>query len=166
MTDTHWHTNQYDDPSSISRVHTVVENQLAALPPYALITFADGGLRSSANDLALYLAAISNGGALNDVRILTDQKVSQMIASQTEGIDMGDMAATMDYYGTFWSGMAGLVGHDGGDPGITTTMYFDPQRKMGFVILINLDSDAIPNLQDILVSTIRFAFALKYADKK
>ena len=108
--------------------------------------------------MARFLAAISNGGALGDVRILSAPGVTQMIASQTDGVDMGDMAAPGEYYGTFWSGIGSMVGHDGGDPGITTEMYFDPQKKKGFVMLINLDEKEIPRLDKMITETIRFTY--------
>ena len=158
MTETHWHSSQFADPAVISRVHLMINNEPMALPPYSFTTWADGGLRSSANDMARFLAAISNGGALGDVRILSASGVSQMIASQTDGVDMGETAATGEYYGTFWSGIGSMVGHDGGDPGITTEMYFDPQKKKGFVMLINLDEKEIPRLDKMITETIRFTY--------
>ena len=30
-----------------------------------------------------------------------------------------------------------MIGHDGGDPGVTTQMFYDPKQGMGIIVLMN-----------------------------
>lgn len=36
----------------------------------------------------------------------------------------------------------GLVGHSGGDPGVSTYMFFNPETKTGRILLVNTDFDS------------------------
>lgn len=42
----------------------------------------------------------------------------------------------------FWRDRHGLIGHMGADLGVFAAMYFDPESKDGFIILMNRDVDA------------------------
>jgi len=37
----------------------------------------------------------------------------------------------------FWGAEKGMIGHNGGDPGVFTLMYFSPESQRGAVVLTN-----------------------------
>ncbi|QFT53148.1 hypothetical protein FIU95_00960 [Microbulbifer sp. THAF38] len=42
----------------------------------------------------------------------------------------------------FWRDCNGLIGHMGSDLGVFTALYFEPNRRDGFIILMNRDVDS------------------------
>ena len=154
MTNTHWHSEQFDDPSRITGLHVVIDEEPFRLPPYAYPTWPDGGLKASVADLARYFAAISAGGALEGTRILSESKVREMLASQTDGIEV--KGYSFDSYGIFWLGVQGIVGHTGGDFGVTTAMLLEPNSGVGIVLLVNLDSESMNNFGLMIQKTFEF----------
>lgn len=117
--------------------------------PHCLYSFAtppDGSARSSARELARFLMAFMNGGALDGQRILQSRTVALILSDQRVRFEPGSEAHTTRQ-GLAWDGLANLVpdrvlwGHTGGDPGIRTLMVFDPHERTGVVVLSNSDSD-------------------------
>ncbi len=97
------------------------------------LTWPDGFLHSSITDLSRFLAAIMNKGELDGVRILDAESVDNMLADQLAHIEQedGEMQALI------WNVENGLMGHNGGDPGVFTLMYFDPKTERGAIVLLN-----------------------------
>lgn len=133
------------------------------LPLYSLSTWPDGGLRSSARDLGRLLATIINAGSLNGTRILQPKSVEQMLTPVVSEDGVG--------FGIFWATFSGdsgqtLIGHDGGDPGAATQMYFDPVARVGVVLLTNTDdtrlSGALPDVLGELFESARRLHAARY----
>ncbi|MFM2418072.1 MAG: hypothetical protein RL385_2795 [Pseudomonadota bacterium] len=106
---------------------------LSEVPEYFFPTWPDGGLFSSARDLATFMAMVMNDGRLGGARVLAPSSVREMLRFTASGEEDGE---TMEY-AVFWTGIAGLIGHAGGDPGATTFMAFTPDRRVGVVALIN-----------------------------
>ena len=105
--------------------------------PYTLVTYPDGGLRTSVSSLGRYLAAILGGGVLGDVRILDGASVEALVAPQFDAQDPPEGAGDKNS-GIFWSlDSSGLIGHTGGDPGISTMTAFDPESGRGWVFITN-----------------------------
>ena len=107
---------------------------------YGYPTYPDGMLRSTANEMGRYLAAIEAGGAIDGVRILAPGSVDALL--------------TVDpAYGTDESGQAiawsmrkargrELFGHNGGDFGSSTEIWIDREAGTGIVILLNANPPA------------------------
>lgn len=120
-----------------------------AYTPYDAVTYPDGALRTSAHDFSRFMAAIMNGGALGDARILEPQTVTTMLTPQ----DLGESnAAVMAEEGIAAQGLGfvqlllpGLgegttrVGHTGGDPGKIGVAYLDPTTKVSVLAFMNSD---------------------------
>ncbi len=121
--------------------------QWRAYRPYGLTTYPDGGLKTSVSDLSKFLIAIMNGGVLDGERILDAQSVSMMLAPQKLGYDripnlrpvqdqalgfVYEIPASVDASTVF-------IGHNGGDPGTNTFMYFDPESEVGIIYFTNAD---------------------------
>jgi CubicO group peptidase (beta-lactamase class C family) len=92
---------------------------------YGYPTLADGLIRTSVKQLANFMIAMMNGGRFDETRLLTEETVNEMLAQKEQGLGW---FKTGDYWG-----------HDGGDPGCSTEMMFNPKTKVGFIIFANAD---------------------------
>ena len=99
-------------------------------------TFSDapnGGLRSSARDMARFLAAIMRGGELGGARILKASTVTEMLAVQDAELksNWGLSWYTHSFLGKTW------IGHGGDESDAAADMAYSPADKVGYVILRN-----------------------------
>ncbi len=101
----------------------------APVPPYTLVTYPDGGVLSSSQDLCHYLQAMLSG-YYHENDFLTAPSFDQLFTPTVkDGKESG---------GIFWSiDKHGKVGHAGGDPGIFTYIQLDPKLGYGVVFVTN-----------------------------
>ncbi len=153
MPDTSW---RYEDlnRTNVATPYISDNDETVALPNYELATWPDGGLRSSAADMASLLATIMNNGTFGQsgITLLQPESVTQLLTPVT------------DDYGLFWEandlpGCDGdgnqCSGHTGSDPGAFTVVYFDQERDVGIVLVAtgddeNIDTQAFFNLFELL----------------
>ena len=139
MNNTSWQLSDLNQ-SNIATPHVWDEDNqsMISLPLYSLSTWPDGGLRSSANDLANYLLMVMNKGEIDNTRILNIDSVRDMLPAETT--DMG--------IGVFWlkgklrlldQSERTIIGHDGKDPGAFSFMQYDPEKSVGVILLSNGD---------------------------
>lgn len=139
MLNTCWDHHACPPNNPPAEPYTYLDGDFIQLPMYSLATWPDGGLYSSANDLGRFLAAIINNGQLDGKRILNADTVAAMINSQP------DSPPDNISQGVFWYlDENGLIGHSGGDPGVSTSMLFDPVTGYGVILLFNFDFFEIP----------------------
>ena len=85
--------------------------------------------------LAHWLGAFMNFGAFDGVRVLSRSTVEQIRHNQIPDI------ITQGHQGLIWYGASPngylRMGHTGGDFGVTTRMFFRPDRRIGVVSLTN-----------------------------
>ncbi|HEY7668652.1 MAG TPA: serine hydrolase domain-containing protein [Actinomycetota bacterium] len=102
---------------------------------YGYPDYPDGQLRTSARQLARHLLAFIGGGAYGDARLLAPETVAEMRRVQFPGVAHGQ--------GLIWYrfGLRGmrLMGHNGGDDGVATQMYFRLDDGVGVIALANGD---------------------------
>ena len=98
------------------------------LPLYGLTTYPDGGLRTTITDLSYYLLCIMNYGSYRGKQILREESVVDMLEPDH-----------IDSYAKFWT-IGDKIGHGGADPGVNTSMFFDPKDNLGVIIFINTSS--------------------------
>ena len=114
---------------------------------YSFFNYPDGLLRTSASELSRFMICYMNGGIFRGNRLLKESSVEMMFRPVYES----DVTR-----GICWdiSGINGqrFFGHGGGDPGINTSMYFNPDTQIGLVILTN-SSQA--NLRELMTHLIR-----------
>lgn len=110
------------------------------LEHYASPSYPDGGLRTSVNDAARFLATIMNGGNFNGVRILEEETITTMFEPQFSALEKD---FETDEQALFWVYDNDLLGHSGGDPGALSILFFDPETQVGGVILMNRGADPI-----------------------
>jgi CubicO group peptidase (beta-lactamase class C family) len=101
---------------------------------YSFITMPDGLARTSASELARFLLACMSGGSIEGARILEPRTLAMTFEDQ--GVRVADQKETGA--GLTWHLYpGGVLGHTGGDPGVSTRMMFDPARGRGVVLLTN-----------------------------
>ena len=123
--------------------HSVLydENQ-KAFPLYRLITYPDGGLISSVSDLGKYLSELIRGYKGNGT-ILSQESYRELFHPQLadsyfEERD-ADNAYNDEYDMGIFMGMSatGNIGHTGGDPGVSTFMFFNEDSLTGQIVFLN-----------------------------
>ncbi len=132
MQDTGW---SYDaiDPEKQAQVYA---NNGQPLPAYSLNTYPDGGLRTSIESLTKYMRAIMLSYQ-GDNTLLRNDLSKEMIQANVNPTQYGDAEET-DSYGYFWEyNRDTVIGHNGGDPGILTLMYYYKDIEMGAVFFTN-----------------------------
>jgi CubicO group peptidase (beta-lactamase class C family) len=123
--------------------------------------FPSGQLRTSANELARFLAAFAQGGELGSQRILQASTVKEMETLQPSSAE----GLSWEFF-TF--GGTQTFGHSGADTGTSADMYFDPATGAGFVLLTNgsvysnffaqfeADDLSVPQLRAMMNLDVRF----------
>ncbi|WP_444923681.1 serine hydrolase domain-containing protein [Microbulbifer sp. DLAB2-AF] len=97
--------------------------------------YPDGGVRVSIADLSDFLLAVLHNRDKSGAKLLSDAMYEEMFRLQLP-------KSVSDSQRFFWRDRDGFVGHMGSDLGVFTAMYFDPDRKDGFIILMNRGMDS------------------------
>ena len=101
---------------------------------YGYPDYPDGALRTSAAHLARWLAAFMNHGVFDGVRVLDHTTVREIRRNQLR--DLVSWHQGLIWYGSSPNGYF-RMGHTGGDFGVSTRMFFRPDRQVGVVSLTN-----------------------------
>ena len=115
--------------------------------PYNRANLPAGFIISSAEDMAHFLIAQMNGGRYRDISVLSPEGIALM---QTE--------PPSSAYGLGWEMVQlngrTLINHDDGAPNFQTSVFFDPQARVGVFIAANvmsaLDALSSPPGSDLL----------------
>ncbi|PWL39930.1 serine hydrolase [Flagellimonas aquimarina] len=143
MASSDWNTAELDT-THLTQLFTVDGKQI---PSYKLITYPDGGLITSVDDKAKYLSEIIKGFSGNG-KLLTEKSYKLFFTkflseNNFEGERDTDRPFDDEYNSGLFIGHTpiGQVGHMGGDPGVSTFMFFDPNTKIGKLLFVNTDLD-------------------------
>jgi CubicO group peptidase (beta-lactamase class C family) len=114
------------------------------LPFYSLITYPDGGFTTSSSDLAKYLLELIKGqsgqGTLLQAASYAELFKKQLNASHYSSVEGEKPSGDEHNAGIFMGFMEdGQMGHSGGDPGISSFMFFDPKTQLGRILVVNTD---------------------------
>lgn len=130
-----WLFNEIERLNFTKLYHDKIE-----IPHYIGLTYPDGHLITSTNDLALLLAEIIKGFD-GDGKLLTVPSYKEFYRSQLtkEQVEKGDE----DNLGIFIEKLTShkVYGHSGQDPGVFTLMFFDPDKKIGRILIKNTESE-------------------------
>jgi CubicO group peptidase (beta-lactamase class C family) len=120
-----------------------------AFGQYGYPDYPDGALRTTARALGIHMGMVMGEGRLHGTRVLRTDSVAEMLRPQLQGIVKGQglIWYRYDLHGrTVW-------GHNGGDQGVATVAFFDPQDDLGVAVLANGDwrkADGVWPLQQIM----------------
>ena len=121
------------DAAHIATPYTYDDGQYTPYEHYGYPDYPDGALRTSVLQLARFLITFINGGAYGDTRILQASTVAEMRREQVPALEEGQ--------GLIWYTEGERMGHDGGDDGILTRMFFRPTNGRGVILLSNGEGD-------------------------
>jgi CubicO group peptidase (beta-lactamase class C family) len=98
-------------------------------------TYPDGLIRTSVPQMARFLLMFMQLGELDGTRVLARTTAEEMRRVQFPDID--------DTQGLIWTfdgefpGRPRMLGHNGGDPGTSSNLYFDPADGSGVLLVAN-----------------------------
>lgn len=102
---------------------------------YGYPDIPNGALRTTARQLAKFLLMFMNDGTSGLATILAPSTVAAMRTAQVPDLDRGQ--------GLVWFaqrvGRRRMIGHDGGDDGVSTDMFYEPATGIGIIVLANDD---------------------------
>lgn len=113
-------------------------------PEYTLITYPDGGFISSVHDMSIYLSELINGYSGQGTLLSADsyKEYYRGTLSDTHFEERDPENVYNDEYdmGVFMGLSASpYIGHTGGDPGVSTFMFFHRETGIGKYLAINTD---------------------------
>lgn len=111
------------------------------IPYQRLVTTGCGAVHSSIHELALYTAALMNGGANEHGRVLKPETLAQMFESQ---LPYDQRVFTMGLAFFLLNKFPGhrVVEHSGGWPGFISEMLVAPDDKLAVIVFTNTSSGA------------------------
>ncbi|MFK7917035.1 MAG: serine hydrolase domain-containing protein [Ilumatobacter sp.] len=125
MTDTGWRLGSFSDVDRVATPYTASLSGVEAIGHVGYATYPDGGLRSSAADMARFVGMIVGGGSFDGVDVLQPASVEVLIDQRL-----------------FWEEQGRFSGHDGSDPGAMAEIIVDPSNGFGAVMMTNTDTAA------------------------
>ncbi|RZJ68625.1 MAG: class A beta-lactamase-related serine hydrolase [Flavobacterium sp.] len=122
------------------------------LPFYELTTYPDGNFVTSADDMSKFLSELING-YIGKGKLLSKESYVEYFKSQLKPENYKERKQNNPYseyeVGILMSfGPTGMVGHTGGDPGVTSLMFFNPKTKIGRYLVVNtnfIDKEGMRN---------------------
>lgn len=115
---------------------------------YSFPNYPDGLLRTNAADLSHFMTAMMNGGMFQGVSILNAATIDTMLSLQIEGNHEQGLCWNRSDFDSTW-------GHGGYDPGIRTSLYFNPELKIGVIVFQNSnEGDPFEILKKVYVSLL------------
>ena len=114
-----------------------------AYPFYLCVTYPDGSIITSSNDMSKYICELMKGYSGNGTLLSKEsykEYYNQQLKSENfierDTSEFGDynIGITMSF------GPTGNFGHFGGDPGLFSVIYFDKQKKLGKYYITNTDA--------------------------
>ncbi|OIQ19264.1 MAG: hypothetical protein BM557_06055 [Flavobacterium sp. MedPE-SWcel] len=127
MNSTAYHYNELQ----ADKIATLYFNKNTPLPKYNLETFPDGALKTSNEDMMKYLLNMMAGYRGNSTTLFSQDSYNLVFNQITPT------------YSVFWDRDNNHnVGHTGGDPGLSTEIYFNGNDNSGFFIISNYDASS------------------------
>lgn len=125
---------------------------------YTSPVFAAGGLYTSAEQLSKLLIALMNNGFYNKHNILTKESIGKLFGQSVTASFLPDqfMSFGLGGYAMKLSNGEAVSGHTGADPGMSSFILFNPEIKVGAIVLANRFVD----IRDL----IEWLFAEGYAE--
>lgn len=164
MTRTHFNNNE----TVAKSMSVLYMDSVTAIQPYHLITYPDGGLASSAQDMGRYLTELIKGYKGKGT-LLTPESYREYFKQYLSESHFTVPRSTKNPYSDEYnSGLfiahtpAGFIGHTGGDPGVASLLYFNPKTGKGAYMVVNTGINSktgmkcFYNMYDLLI---------KYSDK-
>src|SRR5579871_2813611 len=156
MTDSNTSVADFRPGGNWATPHSEVEGKLTAIEPARIDNTAPAGaINSSVSDMAKWVTAQLNGGAIpgSDQRLFSEKEGREMWTPQTilptpdPPAGLGALHTNFAAYGLGWflreyRGHK-LVRHTGGLPGYVSQVTLIPDMKLAVIVLTNMESGAM-----------------------
>lgn len=113
-------------------------------PHYIFPDYPNGGLRTSVLDLSRFLRMLMQEGNFKGTQLISGQAIAEM-----KTLQMGSANQCLSLYYEIVHGKS-VLGHSGGEKGVTTEMFWDPQTQVGVIVFNNDDDAELDNILKIL----------------
>ena len=140
MPNTGWHLADFN-PADVAVPYVLEPGGLRALEHYGFPDWPNGQCRSSAADMARFLAAVMDGGSYGDTRVLSAEATADMLSVKRAITGDESLTGVGNLWFHFRQDGRSMIGHDGGEEGAGTFLAFDPEQRVGFVVLTNISGD-------------------------
>lgn len=144
ITDDGYHVTDVTKPGQapVAIPSTWKNNKYNVYCLYGYPDYPDGTFRISPLSYSyMFTAFINNGTTTNGVHLLKPGTVKEMSKVQYPGA-AGDLPQGLIwYYDDYLQKGKYLLGHNGGDDGMSTDAYFNPNTGVGFIAFANGDDD-------------------------
>lgn len=151
MKNTAWSFNEVDFTAH-TKLYKDTETELAF---YKLVNYPDGGLLTSTAELGKYLSELISGYNGNG-KLLSTESYNELFHPQLSDKNYTDRSSNTyndEYNMGIFMGMSAdsQIGHTGGDPGVTTLMFFNAKTNIGKLLFVNtsLNKEGVKELIDI-----------------
>ena len=127
-------------PGKHSTLYVGQEGFSVPIQHYGLVTYPDGGVRTSVADLSRFFIALLDGGQYEGTRILDEASTAEMLRLQyTEANKPDNVILAEKNSGLFWSTKfdTTMIGHGGSDPGVRTEMLSNLSKDVALIIFVN-----------------------------
>jgi CubicO group peptidase (beta-lactamase class C family) len=130
------------DVAQVAKPHTYANGQYTTLAHYGFADYPDGLLRSNVTDLAHFMITFLQQGTFSGNQLLSPTSVAEMLSEQASD-DGGVMGLNWYQEEIFLEdgGTVMLWGHNGGETGVSTDLYIDPETGIGVAVLSNGEGD-------------------------
>lgn len=155
MLDTHWffdslRTEQYSTLYEITNQtapeYKMLLNSDKSIKPYTSVTYPDGKLYSTMQDMTKYLVAMVSGHSTHK-GILSPSSFQTLFAKQfNKSNTPTNLTLQEPNRAIFWAyDSKGRITHTGSDYGLTSFILFDPRTNIGRILLFNTAFDGADN---------------------
>jgi len=118
--------------SEIAIPYSDLNNMNPGKPFFSYPTYPDGHLITTTEDLSRFMRAYIMDGTFNGYQLLQSSSVEAILSVQYET----KFKQGLIFY-NLESPQFSVWGHNGGDPGVSTEMYFDKTKKVGLIVFTN-----------------------------
>lgn len=119
------------------------ENSISNLQ-YTFPDYPNGGLRTNVLDLSYFLRMVIQNGSFNGTQILTPESMAAM-----KTLQLGSTEFCLSFYFDTINGRK-VLGHSGGEKGVTTEMFYDMNNNIGVIVFSNEEDAALENILTLL----------------
>ncbi|MEX0288210.1 MAG: serine hydrolase domain-containing protein [Flavobacteriaceae bacterium] len=131
---------------------------------YTAITYPNGGLFTSSEDLGKFLTELINAHQGKGILLSKDSYKAfykKQFDSQLNESGRINVGIFNEYNNDFIGSTEVLIGHNGSDFGSFALMYFNPESKIGTIVMSNTDIDykddvVVPVIKDIWKAVLEY----------
>lgn len=124
------------------------DEQDKAMPPYSCAVYPDGSLKTTINDLSVYLIEIMKGYNKKSILLSEDSWSEFFTKNFTDEFLVKNIDKKEPNTGIFIAYFkSGMIGHTGSDLGASAFMMFDSKKNIGKIFMSNEDL-TVNNLEE------------------